>query len=73
MTVRETCNATGINRRVIYRYLNRGLLHGEWTGSRWEIPAQEVMCWARWMWEAGRCLMFPPDYTAKFIRDFDLS
>lgn len=73
MTVRDTSNATGIDKQVIYRHLNRGLLNGKWTGSRWEIPAGEVIGWARWMWQLGRCLQFPPDYTNKFISDFKLN
>lgn len=73
MTVRDTSNATGIDKQVIYRHLHTGDLAGEWTGSCWEIPAGEVVGWARWMWQLGRCLQFPPDYTQKFISNFKLN
>ena len=73
MTVRDTSNATGIDKQVIYRHLHTGDLAGKWTGSRWEIPAGEVVGWARWMWQLGRCLQFPPDYTQKFISNFKLN
>ena len=73
MTVRDTSNATGIDKQVIYRHLHTGDLAGKWTGSRWEIPAGEVVGWARWMWQLGRCLQFPPDYTQNFISNFKLN
>ena len=73
MTVKEVSCATGVSLQTVYAHLHSGDLAGEWTGSRWEIPAGEVVDWARWMWQLGRCLQFPPDYTMGFIKNFNLN
>lgn len=73
MTVRDTSNATGIDKQVIYRHLHTGDLAGKWTGSRWEIPAGEVVVWSNWLWREGRVLQFPPPYAQKFIKHFHLA
>ena len=72
MTVRDTSNATGIDKQVIYRHLHTGDLAGEWTGSRWEIPAGECISWSNWLWRQGRVLQFPPPYPQRFIEHFNL-
>lgn len=72
MKPRDISFSTGTNINLIYSHLNNGTLDGEKEGGRWNVPAWEVMCWSHYLWRQGRVLMFPPQYTARFIEDFEL-
>ena len=75
MTVREVANATGVPLMTVYNHVRRGDLFAEKRGphgGQWYILPGEVLSWSAWLWGEGRVKMFPPEYTLRFIRDFDL-
>lgn len=72
MTPRDISHSTGISLQTIYKHLHNGKLDGEWSGTRWNVPAWEVVSWSRYLFREGRCYMYPPQFTLKFIEDFNL-
>jgi len=72
MKPRDISFSTGTNINLVYSHLNNGTLDGKKEGGRWNVPAWEVMCWSRFLWQQGKVLMLPPTYTARFIEDFEL-
>lgn len=75
MTVREVANATGVPLMTVYRHIHHKNMYAERRGphgGQWYITPGEVLNWSAWLWQDGRILMFPPEYTRKFIHEFDL-
>ena len=72
MTPREISFGVGTNIALVYKHLNNHTLEGRRIGGRWQVPAWEGVSWSRDLWNQGRVLMFPPDYTERFIREFHL-
>ena len=42
LTVSEVAETLRVSRKTLYRYLERGLIHGQKVGGEWRIPASEL-------------------------------
>lgn len=72
MTPPDVARATGISLATVYRNLHNSTLHGEWTGSRWNISKDECLSWVAWMRGNRACCTYPQDFVARFIEHFNL-
>lgn len=73
MTPREVSFATGVNVATVYAHLNRGELQGSRAAGRWSITPGACLTWAGLLWEAGRVLQLPPQYSRQFIERFNIT
>lgn len=73
MTPREISFATGVNISTVYAHLNRGTLPGSVAAGRWTISPRACLAWAGELWEQGRILQLPPQYSQHFIEHFKIT
>lgn len=72
MNPKDVADSTGISLNTVYKHLKSRDLKGFFDGTRWFIDARDVIEWAEWNLERGRCSQYPLIWTSRFIDTFGL-